>query len=82
MTAKTVLITGSNRGIGLSLATHYKNEGWQVIGCARNVDAATDVRRSRFRFDTNMTVAHLNIVGFCMLWIAAPTARAMETSDT
>lgn len=43
MTAKTVLITGSNRGIGLAFATHYKNEGWKVISCARNVDAATDV---------------------------------------
>uniref|UniRef100_A0AAV1VHP6 Ketoreductase domain-containing protein n=1 Tax=Peronospora matthiolae TaxID=2874970 RepID=A0AAV1VHP6_9STRA len=45
MTAKTVLVTGSNRGIGLSLAAHYKNEGWQVIGCARNVDGATDLQR-------------------------------------
>jgi NAD(P)-dependent dehydrogenase (short-subunit alcohol dehydrogenase family) len=44
MAAKTVLITGSNRGIGLAFATHYKREGWQVIGCARDVQAATDVR--------------------------------------
>ncbi|KAG6586533.1 Short chain dehydrogenase [Phytophthora cinnamomi] len=45
MAAKTVLITGSNRGIGLAFATHYKKEGWQVIGCARNVDAAADLKK-------------------------------------
>ncbi|ETM44805.1 hypothetical protein F441_10288 [Phytophthora nicotianae CJ01A1] len=32
---KTVLITGSTRGIGLALATHYTNAGWTVIGTAR-----------------------------------------------
>ncbi|KAE8895266.1 hypothetical protein PF005_g884 [Phytophthora fragariae] len=45
MAAKTVLITGSNRGIGLAFASHYKREGWKVIGCARNVDAATDLKK-------------------------------------
>ncbi|ETN18910.1 hypothetical protein PPTG_04366 [Phytophthora nicotianae INRA-310] len=45
MAAKTVLITGSNRGIGLAFAKHYKTEGWKVIGCARNVDAATELKQ-------------------------------------
>lgn len=34
-TKKTVLITGSNRGIGLSLAEQYTKAGWNVIGTAR-----------------------------------------------
>ncbi|KAG3137377.1 hypothetical protein PC128_g25754 [Phytophthora cactorum] len=34
-TKKTVLITGSTRGIGLALATHYTEAGWNVIGTAR-----------------------------------------------
>lgn len=37
---KTVLITGSTRGIGLALAALYKEQGWKVIGAARNLDAA------------------------------------------
>lgn len=37
---KTILITGSTRGIGLALATHYKQQGWKVIGAARNLKAA------------------------------------------
>ncbi|KAI9921566.1 hypothetical protein PsorP6_000580 [Peronosclerospora sorghi] len=45
MTAKTVLISGSNRGIGLAFAAHYINEGWHVISCVRNVDAATDLKQ-------------------------------------
>ncbi|POM79484.1 Short chain dehydrogenase [Phytophthora palmivora] len=35
LTKKTVLITGSTRGIGLALATHYTEAGWNVIGTAR-----------------------------------------------
>ncbi|KAG7386782.1 hypothetical protein PHYPSEUDO_015290 [Phytophthora pseudosyringae] len=34
-TKKTVLVTGSTRGIGLALATHYTEAGWNVIGTAR-----------------------------------------------
>ncbi|ETP32300.1 hypothetical protein F442_18966 [Phytophthora nicotianae P10297] len=34
-TKKTVLITGSTRGIGLALATHYTKAGWNIIGTAR-----------------------------------------------
>ncbi|GMF65140.1 unnamed protein product [Phytophthora lilii] len=44
MAARTVLITGSNRGIGLAFASHYKQQGWNVIGCARNVDAAKELQ--------------------------------------
>ncbi|TDH72912.1 hypothetical protein CCR75_008301 [Bremia lactucae] len=45
MAAKTVLITGSNRGIGLAFATHYKKEGWKVIGSARDIDGATELKK-------------------------------------
>ncbi|EGA65770.1 SDR family oxidoreductase [Vibrio brasiliensis] len=32
----TVLITGANRGIGLSLVQHYLNQGWQVHATYRS----------------------------------------------
>ncbi|CAI5702003.1 unnamed protein product [Peronospora effusa] len=44
MATKTVLITGSNRGLGFSFAKHYVKEGWKVIATARNVDAAEDLK--------------------------------------
>ncbi|KAE9339612.1 hypothetical protein PF008_g11499 [Phytophthora fragariae] len=45
MTTKTVLITGSNRGIGLAFAQHYVKQGWNVVATARNVDAAEELQR-------------------------------------
>lgn len=44
MTGKTVLITGSTRGIGLEFAQHYAKAGWRVIGVARNGSNADKVR--------------------------------------
>ena len=35
MPAKSILITGSSRGLGLALAEHYVNFGFQVYGCSR-----------------------------------------------
>lgn len=39
MTSRTVLITGANRGIGLEFARQYAEQGWQVIGTARQLPA-------------------------------------------
>ena len=39
--APTVLITGSNRGIGLELARQYAERGWNVIATARKPDPQT-----------------------------------------
>jgi len=37
----TVVITGANRGLGLEFAKQYHSDGWKVIACCRNPDAAT-----------------------------------------
>ncbi|GAB9473141.1 Short chain dehydrogenase [Globisporangium polare] len=42
--AKTVLITGATRGIGLKLAEHYVKLGWKVIGAARDPAAADQLK--------------------------------------
>lgn len=36
--SRTVLITGSSRGIGLEFARQYSAAGWSVIGTARKPD--------------------------------------------
>ena len=43
--AGTVLITGSNRGLGLEFARQYAARGWKVIATARDPGAATELRR-------------------------------------
>lgn len=47
-TAKTVLITGANRGIGLAFTEHYVSRGWKVVASARSVDTADEVRSHSF----------------------------------
>ena len=42
--AETVLITGSNRGIGLAFAKAYAEKGWTVIATARNPDEAAELK--------------------------------------
>jgi NAD(P)-dependent dehydrogenase (short-subunit alcohol dehydrogenase family) len=39
----TVLITGSNRGIGLAFAEHYASKGWNVIATTRSLESATEL---------------------------------------
>jgi NAD(P)-dependent dehydrogenase (short-subunit alcohol dehydrogenase family) len=38
--SKTVLVTGSNRGIGLEFIKQYGQKGWDVIATCRNPDGA------------------------------------------
>lgn len=38
----TVVITGANRGVGLALAGHYVDAGWQVIGVCRESSEELD----------------------------------------
>ena len=40
----TILITGSNRGVGLALATEYAAQGWNVIATTRTPQKAKDLK--------------------------------------
>jgi NAD(P)-dependent dehydrogenase (short-subunit alcohol dehydrogenase family) len=40
----SILITGTNRGIGLELAKHYANKNWQVHACCRSPASATELQ--------------------------------------
>ncbi len=41
---RTVLVTGANRGLGLEFAKQYHAAGWEVVGTARDPDAAADLK--------------------------------------
>jgi len=41
----TILITGSNRGIGLELCKQYADDGWLVLACCRHPETATDLNK-------------------------------------
>lgn len=40
----TVLLTGSNRGLGLEFVKQYASRGWKVFATARNPESATELR--------------------------------------
>ena len=40
----TVLITGSNRGIGLAFAKNYAEQGWNVLATCRKPESADDLK--------------------------------------
>lgn len=39
----TVLVTGSNRGIGLEFCRQYAEAGWKVLACCRRPEQASDL---------------------------------------
>jgi len=44
LAARTVLITGANRGLGLEMARQFSADGYDVIGTARRPDRAIDLK--------------------------------------
>jgi NAD(P)-dependent dehydrogenase (short-subunit alcohol dehydrogenase family) len=47
----TVMITGTNRGIGLELLRQYAEAGWNTIGTCRSLDGAAEARALAERHD-------------------------------
>ncbi len=41
----TILITGTNRGIGLEFTRQYAQDGWRVVACCRNPDQARELQQ-------------------------------------
>lgn len=58
--AETILITGSNRGIGLGLAQAYAERGWRVIATARSPAKADELNALAAKHD-NLTVDELDV---------------------
>ena len=58
--ADTVLVTGSNRGIGLQLVTQYAEDGWDVIATSRTPLDDTDLNALAESHD-NVVVEQLDV---------------------
>lgn len=55
---KTVLITGSNRGIGLEFVKQYNKVGWNVLACCRNPELATELKKIK---NNNIEIIKLDL---------------------
>ena len=59
----TVLITGSNRGIGLEFAKQYAERGWHVIATARKPGEADDLN-ALAKANDNIVIDQLDVTDF------------------
>ncbi|MEC8333140.1 MAG: SDR family oxidoreductase [Verrucomicrobiota bacterium] len=50
---KTVVITGSRKGIGKALAGHYLGNGWRVVGCSRGKASIKHLHYLHFSLDVS-----------------------------
>ena len=50
---KTIVITGTRKGIGKETAEHYLAEGWQVIGCSRGEGSIEHDHYQHFALDVS-----------------------------
>jgi NAD(P)-dependent dehydrogenase (short-subunit alcohol dehydrogenase family) len=56
----TILITGSNRGIGLELTKQYTEAGWRVFACCRVPDRASELQSLANQYD-NLSLHALDV---------------------
>ena len=58
--ADSVLVTGSNRGIGLELVTQYAADGWDVIATSRSPDD-DNALHALANANSNVTIEALDV---------------------
>lgn len=56
----TILISGTNRGIGLEFVRQYAQDGWRVYACCRNPDEAHELKQLAARHD-NVSIHALDV---------------------
>ncbi len=59
--AKTILLAGASRGLGLGLAAEYLSRGWQVIATARTPEKADGLAKLRAEYADRLTVLPLDV---------------------
>jgi NAD(P)-dependent dehydrogenase (short-subunit alcohol dehydrogenase family) len=75
--AETVLVTGSNRGIGLQLVTQYAADGWDVIATSRTPGDDDNLQKLATA-NSNVTIETLDVTN--MAQIAALAEKYRGTS--
>ncbi|MFC6632286.1 SDR family oxidoreductase [Microbulbifer taiwanensis] len=70
----TILITGSNRGIGLEMCRQFAADGWRVLACCRDLPNATELRSLRERYP-NLRLFQLDVTDYGHM---ATLAKALE----
>lgn len=67
----TVLVTGSNRGLGLEFVRQYAAAGWDVIACARRPERAADLAALALAHEGRVQVEALDVTDHASIDAAA-----------
>ncbi len=70
-----VLITGTNRGIGLEFVKQYAQDGWRVLACCREPEHATDLQVLAEAYP-NILILRLDVADFAQI-----DALALQLKD-
>jgi NAD(P)-dependent dehydrogenase (short-subunit alcohol dehydrogenase family) len=65
-TTYTILITGTNRGIGLEFTRQYATDGWNVIACCRDPQSATALQ-ALANAHQNIQITALDVADFAQI---------------
>jgi len=64
MSIPTLLITGTNRGLGLEFVRQYSQAGWKVHACCRNSESAEALRRVHIDLPELVKIHTLDVSNF------------------
>mgnify|MGYP000306616733 CR=1 FL=1 len=76
MTTSTILITGTNRGIGLELARRFAAANWRVLACCRQPEHASDLQALAGQH-SNIEIFQLNVTDYTQ--VAALSEQLKDT---
>jgi NAD(P)-dependent dehydrogenase (short-subunit alcohol dehydrogenase family) len=58
----TVLVSGTNRGIGLAMVRNYAERGWNVIATVRKPESATDLQAVAKEFPDRIRIEQMDLL--------------------
>lgn len=61
-----VLITGTNRGLGLEFTRQYAADGWNVLACCRDPESASELKKLAAQYD-NIRIIKLDVNDFTQI---------------
>ncbi|WP_323844880.1 SDR family oxidoreductase [Microbulbifer magnicolonia] len=70
----TIMITGSNRGIGLEMCRQFAADGWRVLACCRDLPNASELRSLRGQYP-NLRLFQLDVTDYAHM---AALAKALQ----
>lgn len=76
MTTSTILITGTNRGIGLELTRQFAAGNWRVLACCRQPQHASDLQALAAQY-SNIELFELDVTDYAQ--VAALSDQLKDT---